>query len=148
MISCYTKQSVQDQLNFPKGLDELQIWTDKWEIKFNVSKCQIMQIYRSTKAIERFYTSNKQVLAQADKSKYLGVMIPEILDWNPHMNSIVTKGNKCLGIIKRNIRYCPQELRKLAYLSLQRFQLEFACVYITRPIFNKIYLKSRKSAKN
>ncbi len=66
---------------FPKDLDELQIWADKLGMKFNASKCQIMRIHRSTKPPERFYTLNNQVLAQVDKeAKYLGVMITETLD--------------------------------------------------------------------
>ncbi len=61
--------------------------------------------------IERLYTSNKQVLIQTDKAKYLGVIviIIENLDWNPHINSIVTKQidalaspKKTLGIANKN----------------------------------------------
>jgi hypothetical protein len=55
-------------------------------------------------------------------------MITEEIDWNPHINNTVTKANKCLGFIKRNISNCPQELREMAYLSLVRSQLEYACV--------------------
>ncbi len=100
-------------------------------MKFNASKCQIMRIHRYTtftKPFARFYALNKQVLAQADKVKYLGVMITEDLDWSPHINSIVTKANRCIGFMKRNISNYSQELRQLAYLSLVRSQLEYACV--------------------
>ena len=119
---------MQDQIDFQKDLDELQKWADRWGMKFNASKCQIMRIHRSTKPLERFYTINKQVLAQVEKAKYLGVMITEELDWSPHINNTITKANKCLGFIKRNVSNCPQELREMAYLSLVRSQLEYACV--------------------
>ncbi len=106
----------------------LQKWADKWGMKFNASKCQIMRIHRSTKPLERFYTINKQILEQVDKAKYLGVMVTEELDRSPHINNTVTKAKRCLGFIKRNISNCPQELREMAHLSLVRFQLEYACV--------------------
>ncbi len=62
-----------------------------------------------------------------DKAKYLGVMITEHLDHNPHINSIITKENRYLDFIKRNFSNCPQELRELAYISLVTLQLEYAC---------------------
>ncbi len=49
-------------------------------MKFNTSKCQIMRIHRSTKAVERLYTIIKQIFEQVDKAKYLGVMNTEELD--------------------------------------------------------------------
>ncbi len=65
-------------------------------MKFNASKCQTMQIYRSTKSLE------------IDKAIYLGFMITDTLDWGPHINSIVTKANRYIHFIKRNISNCPQ----------------------------------------
>ncbi len=87
-----------------------------------------MRIHRGTKPLDRFYTLNKQVLAQVDKAKYLGVMIMEDLDWKPHIISIVTKANRCIGYINKNISNCQQELREMAYFSLVRTLLEYACV--------------------
>ncbi len=75
-----------------------------------------------------FYTLKMQILAQVDKAKYLSLMMTEILDWSPHINSIVTNANRCNGFIKRNISNCPQEHKQLVYLSLVRSQLEYACV--------------------
>ena len=96
-------KSVQCQTDFQKYIDEWQIWVDKWSIKFNASKCQIMQIHRSTKSLEIFYTINKKVLAQVEMAKYVAVIITEELYWCPHLNNSVTKTNKCLESIKRNI---------------------------------------------
>jgi hypothetical protein len=90
-------------------------------------KCSALK-RQGTAPSERFYTINKQVLSQVEKAKYLGVMITEELDWSPHITNTVAKANKCLGFIKRNINNCPQELREMAYLSLVRSQLEYACV--------------------
>ncbi len=77
---CKAIKSIQDQINFQKDLDELQIWADKWGMKFNASKCQIIRIHRSIKQLARFYTLNKQVSAHVDKTKYLGDIIIEHFD--------------------------------------------------------------------
>ncbi len=87
-----------------------------------------MRIHRSTKPFEIFYTLNNNVLAQVDKAKYIGVMITETLAWNFDITQYSNKANICLGFIKRNISNWSQELRQLAYLSLVRSQLEYACV--------------------
>ncbi len=46
MTVCHTAQSdhinVRPDIDFQKYLDELQIWTDKWRVKFNASTCQSM----------------------------------------------------------------------------------------------------------
>ncbi len=87
-----------------------------------------MTIDRSTKPLERFYTLNKQVLAQVAKAKYLEVMITDDFDRSSHVNSIVTKAKRCIDFIKKPISNWPQELIELAYVSLVRSQLEYTCV--------------------
>ncbi len=81
-----------------------------------------MRIHRSTKPLERFQTLNNLVLSQVAKAKYFEIMITTNLNWNPHINSIVTKANRCTGFIKQYISNCPQQLKELV-----RSQLEYAC---------------------
>ncbi len=70
-------------MSFQKDLDELQIWADKWGMKFNASNCQIMRIYTATKPHEIFYILNKQLLAQIKNTKDTGVMITETIYKEP-----------------------------------------------------------------
>ncbi len=53
----------------------------------NASTYQIKRIHRSIKSLERFYRLNMQVLVTSYKTKYLGVMITDNVNWNPHINS-------------------------------------------------------------
>ncbi len=96
-------QNIPRPNQFPNDLDELQVWVDKWGMKFNASKCQIKRIHRSTKPLEIFYILNKPVLIQVDKAKYLGMMITKHLDWSTYIKCIVTNANRCFGFIKRNV---------------------------------------------
>jgi hypothetical protein len=34
----------QNRENIQRSLDRMQLWADKWGIKFNVAKCKIIQV--------------------------------------------------------------------------------------------------------
>ena len=59
---------------------------------------------------------------------YLGVLISHDLSWGPHISNVATAANQKLGYIKRNLKGCPKELKKLAYLSLVRSKMEAAAI--------------------
>ena len=121
-----TIRSMQDQILLQKDLDELSKWAHKWGMKFNASKCQVMRIHRSRDPYERFYMLCGKVLLQVDKTKYLGVIITEDLNWTSHVEYVTGKANKVLGLLRRNLVDCPQELKEIAYVSMVRSILEYA----------------------
>ena len=47
-------KNIKDQINFQKDLDKLKEWADKWGMKFNASKCEVMRIDHSHTPLERF----------------------------------------------------------------------------------------------
>jgi len=44
-----------------------------------------------------------------------------------HVNTICAKANQKLGFIKRNLKGTPEELKRLAYITLVRSSMEYAC---------------------
>ena len=125
-----TIRTIQDQLTLQKDLDKLKEWADKWGMKFNPSKCEVMRINHAkndSKRIERYYTLCNQVLKQVDKTKYLGVIISEDLSWDNHVDYITSKANRALGMLRRNIKECPSTLKEIAYFSMVRSLLEYSC---------------------
>ena len=50
------------------------------------------------------------------------------MDWNSHVDLSATKASQTLGFIKRNLKGCPEELKRLAYVSLVRSSMEYASV--------------------
>ena len=48
------------------------------------------------------------------------------LNFNDHIREAVSKANKKLGFLKRNLKRCPQSMKKTAYLSLVRSGLEYS----------------------
>ena len=47
------------------------------------------------------------------------------LDWNFHINTITTKANKALGLLRRHLRCCSPVTKETAYKALVRPQIEY-----------------------
>ena len=61
-----------------------------------------------------------------DQAKYLGITISSELHWSPHISNISAKANNTLAFLRRNLKYCPRQLKENAYLSFVRSQLEYS----------------------
>ena len=57
---------------------------------------------------------------------YLGVEITNTLNWTTHIQNVVSKSNKLLGFLRRNLHQCPDSIKAQAYKSLVRPNLEYA----------------------
>ena len=63
-------------------------------------------------------------LRTVPKHKHLGVTIAENLDWSPHYNTIASKANRTLGVLRRQLKGCSKSVKSTAYKALVRPQLE------------------------
>ena len=98
-------------------------------MNFNVKKCKIMKI---TKKIQPFTSSfflENSELEEVKEFKDLGIITNHHLSWNPHIDYIVSKSNRMLGLIERTFKGLddPKTLRTL-YCSLVRSNLEYCSV--------------------
>ena len=66
-----------------------------------------------------------QTLESVTTNPYLGVEFSNNLSWGPHIDKIVSKANKSLGLLRRNLSHFPENVLKRAYLSIVRPNLEF-----------------------
>ncbi len=57
---------------------------------------------------------------------YLGVTLSKYLKFNIHLNKNIAKSYECLAFVRRNLKYCPEKLRRLSYISLIRSKLEYS----------------------
>ena len=62
--------------------------------------------------------------------------ISDDLKWSSHISKITSKASCTLGFLRRNLRQCPQECKKLACLAMVRSILEHGCL-IWDPYTNK-----------
>lgn len=119
-------KSPDDHLILQHDLQIVSNWCEAWQMKLNSSKCKIMTFSRKTSNHSFSYHINTILVSQASAYKYLGVNLTSNLSWTSHITSICANASKSLGYIRRNLRNCPSDIRKLAFLTFVRPQLEFA----------------------
>ena len=112
-------------------LSQLQTWSDKWQMEFNVSKCVHLPITNKTKPSTHKYSLSGQPLSTVSSHSYLGVKLDSKLTWTNHVTDITSKSSKCLGMIKRTLGPCKPEVKQTAYNMLIRPKLEYSS-----PIWN------------
>ena len=115
-------KSNEDHVLLQKDLTVLEIWASRWGMRFNAKKCYVMSI-RNTSS--HLYQLDNTILQQVSTNPYLGITLSEDLQWSAHIQNIVKKSNSTLGFLRRNLKNCPEECRKLAYISLVWSTLEY-----------------------
>ena len=121
-----TIEGEDDGSALQNDLDILSKWETRWDMEFNPSKCQVVQVTGSKIPIKKDYVLHGQVLESVSCAKYLGVDISSTLSWNSHINRIVSSATRTLNFVRRNIKTKIPKVRETAYNSLVRPQLEYA----------------------
>ncbi len=131
---------IEDQQALQQDLQNLTDWAATWGMRFNAQKCYILRIARAKTPMEFFYQLSGHILEEVDSSPYLGVQISNDLTFSTHIDHTVTKANRTLGFLRRNLRHCPKPLKETAYISMVRSVLEYGAT-VWSP-----YLEKDKSA--
>ena len=74
-----------------------------------------------------FYQRDSTILQQVDSSPYLGVTISSDLSWSTHITKITKRANFTVGFLRRNLKHCPMECRRLAFILLVRSTFYRVC---------------------
>ena len=128
--------SPDDQLILQRDLTALQDWADRWGMKFNPSKCYIMQVNRGGNPLFHMYELCNCMLKTVSQAKYLGVIISDNLEWHDQVNSVAKKANSSLHFISRNLKHCSRAARSTAYCTMTRASLEY-CSAVWDPYLQK-----------
>ena len=94
-------------------------------MKFNAKKCYLLS---SKCKSSFFYSINDQILKQVQENPYLGINFSDDFKWKSHITTITKRANSTLGFLRRNLRHCPKNCRKNAYVSLIRSKLEYGSI--------------------
>ena len=116
-----------------KDLDKLYEWSNKWQIKFNASKCKVLHLGKANSKHEYSMYKNddsaqKTILEETLVEKDLGVYLDKDLNFDFHIKTSINKANKVLGLIRRSFKFLNEENTKLLYVSLIRPILEYGNV--------------------
>ena len=146
----YIKHKICSSRTIQRDLDHLQIWEADWDMEFNPSKCQVIQVSRARHPIPSRYSLHGHILEVVHHTKYLGVNIASDLQWNTHVDSVVSEANRSLVLIKRNIKTKHQTIRATTYKTIVRPQLEFAASAWdphTKYLTTKLEMVQRRAAR-
>ena len=120
-------RSVTDCEKLQQTIDKLDIWTQDNNITFNASKCKVLSVTRKKDPITYPYHLGRNDLSRVESEKDLGVTISYKLHWETHVNEIVSKANKQLGVLKRTcLSLTDVNIRRSLYLTLVKSQLSYA----------------------
>ena len=120
------------------------------KMSFNPAKCSVLKISNKKTPPTREYAFCGQILQHTTSQPYLGVTLDNKLSWGNHVDNTVAKASRTLGFLRRNLWFCPKEVKTLAYTTLVRPQLEYAtCAWDPYKItqINKLERVQRKAAR-
>jgi len=93
-----------DQVCFQRDLDNLLQWSIRNAMAFNVKKCKVMRLSKKRQPLVSNYSLDDSLLEKVKGFKDLGVTTTDNFNWNSHIDIIVSKANRMLGLIKRTCK--------------------------------------------
>lgn len=98
-------------------------------MNLNAQKCQVITFHRSHDFIPFDYVLNGSTLSRAYSIRDLGVTLSSNLCPEAHINSVICKANKTLGLLFRSASSgLSIDAMRLLFTSLVRSVLEYCCV--------------------
>ena len=98
----------------------------KWLMELNINKCSVLSITLKRNSIFHDYNILGATLKRVTNHDYLGVTISSDLNWLRNVTKISNKASRTLGLLKRTLSPCSQNVKSIAYKMLVRPQLEYA----------------------
>ena len=96
-------------------------------MKFNPTKCEVMRISHNKDKRSTRYNISGTELRNVSNYKDLGVIMASDLKWSKHVEQIVHKANRVLGLLKRTVGGKNKDIFSNFYKTLVRPILEYAC---------------------
>ena len=116
-----------DRALLQKDLSALEHWENTWQMSFNPIKCVVLRIStKKKKVLPTQYELYGHTLEVVDSSKYLGVTIKDDLSWGTHIQNTVSKANRTLGFLRRNMKDCTKPVKDLTYKAMIRPTMEYS----------------------
>ena len=126
--------SNEDVSTVREDLKVLESWAETWQMEFNVDKCSVIHLGKTNPSAD--YRLFDKQLTVSDKERDLGVIVDNKLKFGEQCDSVVSKANATLGMIKRNIVSRNHNIITKLYKTLVRPKLEY-CIQAWRPYLRK-----------
>ena len=122
----------------------------KWQMKFDIDKCHIMHVTHKKNPLLMTYKMNGGPLEVTACHTYFGIGINNKLSCTKHIGNTVSKANKVLGLLHRDLHSCSPFAKETAHKSLVRPRLEY-CSSIWDPYHqenkNKLEAVQRRAVR-
>ena len=73
---------------------------------FNKTKCFTMRVTQKLQSDPHHYAMGDHTLETVNQYPYLGVELSSDMKWKRHLDQVVAKANKTLGLLRRNLHCC------------------------------------------
>lgn len=143
-------REVQDCWALQDDLEQLSLWSNTWQLNFNVKKCYQLGITCKKIPTMFQYSLAGQPISRVSSAQYLGVTVTDNLSWNEHINQICKKANSTLGLLRRILSGCDTKVKDTAYRTLVRPKLEYPCCAwnpFTKQNITQIEMVQRRAAR-
>lgn len=121
-ITCH-----EDQIKLNSNPLDVHTWCTKSNMQLNAEKSVFMKITKKKHSLSFSYELPGQLLFKVIAYKYLGVTITNKLSWNEHVSNICTSSFRKLCLLRHKLKLAPPSIKLLAYTSMVRPKLEYAC---------------------
>ena len=109
-------------------LTAISNWTNCWQLKLNIVKCEALAITNKRKPVNFTYCINGQSILWNNPVNYLGVLVDGKLSWSKHCRYAINKATKSLNCLRRSMFGCSRVAKCAAYKAVVRPTLEYAAV--------------------
>lgn len=120
--------SPNDQIDLNISLAGISDWCKTWGMRLNVEKTLFLRFSRQKAPLSFTYMLGSSPLKEETKYKYLGVTFTNKLSWNLHIDNVCSSALRKLYFLRHKLKNSPPNVKLLAYYSLIRPKLEYACV--------------------
>ena len=115
-----------DSVILQHDLDLLSQWATLWQMKFNVSKCVLIQCSQSLYPFQYDYQLHNHILEVRDEHLYLDVLLHESLSWSNHITRTAAKASQLFNFLRCNLSNCSPSVKATTYLTIVHPVLEYA----------------------
>ena len=110
--------NIEDCNNLQRDISSICDWESEWQLEFNAVKCVALRMLHKKRILNVIYKMKDTPLDTVPKHKHLGVTITEKLDWSPHCNTIASKANRTLSVLRRHLKGCSKFVKSTTYKTL------------------------------
>ncbi|MFZ2538156.1 MAG: reverse transcriptase family protein, partial [Oscillospiraceae bacterium] len=138
-------QQIETQLN--EEMLVINEWFKSNKLSLNLTKTSYIIFGNKTYQDLNIFMHNTRIERQYD-AKFLGVILTSKLNWNKHIEIILSKTSKCLGIISKVRHLIPLHLTRMLYLTLVEPYLSYCNLVWCSPgkssILEKVFKIQKK----